>query len=267
MVMRWPGNLDGGSAREDLVTTVDLAATMLSVAGVPVPEHQQGRVLIGEDRDDEPPYLFFHRDRMDEVYELQRGARDRRWKYIRNFMPERTYAQRIDYMDEMPAMKDWRRLSAEGKLVGGQENWFAESKPIEELYDTENDPWELVNLADKDQYADRLARMRVATESWQERIGDTGMIPESVLMGEMKPDGRTPQVEPPVPAIGGGKIAFTSPTEGASIVYRTKNRGQDWADWRLFSRSVVLPAGATIEAIACRIGWRDSKTIREKTPN
>ena len=77
-----------------------------------------GRVLLGDDADEEPPYLFFHRDRMDEVYELQRAARDRRWKYIRNYQPEKTYAQRLDYMDEMPAMRDWRRLAAADRLVG-----------------------------------------------------------------------------------------------------------------------------------------------------
>ena len=267
MIMRWPEHLDAGSAREDLTTTVDLAQTMLSVAGVDVPSHLQGRVLVGKNRQDEPPYLFFHRDRMDEVYELQRGARDRRWKYIRNYMPERTYAQRIDYMDEMPAMRDWRRLAAEGKLVGGQKNWFVKTKPIEELYDTENDPWELDNLAANDQYADRLARMRNATQSWQEQIGDLGMIPEAVLMGEMKPGGLTPQVQPPVPRIVGGKVAFQSPTEGASVVYRVQRPGDRWDDWQLLTKSLALPSGSTIEAIACRIGFQDSKPVRHTASN
>ncbi len=60
--------------------------------------------------------------------------------------PAKPYAQHIDYMDKMPAMQDWRRFAAAGNLVGGQSNWFAAVKPIEELYDTENDPWELNNL-------------------------------------------------------------------------------------------------------------------------
>jgi uncharacterized sulfatase len=265
MIMRWPGQLDAGSSREDLATTVDLAPTMLSVAGVEVPDHLQGRGLIGDDRGDEPPYLFFHRDRMDEVYELQRASRDRRWKYIRNYMPERTYAQRIDYMDEMPAMKDWRRLARDGKLVGGQKNWFADSKPIEELYDTENDPWELINLAGREQYADRLARMREATETWQEEIGDQGMIPEAVLMGEMKSGGTTPQVETPVASIIGGKVAFQSPTEGASVVYRLRRLGRPWGDWKLLVKSIEAPAGSTVEAIACRIGFKNSEAVAYTT--
>lgn len=263
LIMRWPGTLDAGAVREDLASTVDLAATMLAVAGVTVPEVMQGRVLIGPARQAEPPYLFFHRDRMDEVYELQRGARDRRWKYIRNYMPERTYAQRIDYMDAMPAMQDWRRLAAADRLVGGQKNWFVDKKRFEELYDTENDPWELNNLAGKPQYADRLARMREATEAWQDEIGDTGMIPEPVLMEEMIPGGKTPQVKPPVPAIVGGKIAFQSPTEGASVVYRLRLPGESFSQWRLFRHAIALPEGATIEAMACRIGYRNSDSIQQ----
>ncbi len=124
MIMRWPGELKAGTVREDLTSVLDLPPTMLAVAGVEVPNYMHGRVLIGDNATPEPSYLFFHRDRMDEVYELQRAARDRRWKYIRNYEPEKTYAQRLDYMDQMPAMQDWRRLAAEGKLTGGQKNWF-----------------------------------------------------------------------------------------------------------------------------------------------
>ncbi len=128
----------------------------------------QGRVLIGDQAGEEPSYLFFHRDRMDEAFELQRGVRDRRWKYIRNYQLDTPYSQHIDYMDQMPAMQDWRRLAAADRLAGGQKNWFVTPKPIEELYDTAKDPWELNNLADLPQYAERLARMREATESWQQ---------------------------------------------------------------------------------------------------
>lgn len=262
MIMRWPDHLQPGSTREDLTNTVDLAASMLSVAGVELPKHLQGRVLIGEEQSDEPPYLFFHRDRMDEVFELQRGARDRRWKYIRNYMPERTYAQHLDYMDEMPAMQDWRRLAKDGKLVGGQANWFVDKKPLEEFYDTENDPWELNNLADQPQYQDRLARMREATQQWQEEIEDTGMIPEAVLMDEMKPGGQTPQVQPPIETLFSGKVSLQSTTEGSSVVYRIRPSGQDWGEWRLYSEPFAGGTGSSVEAIACRIGFRDSPPKR-----
>ncbi len=266
VVMRWPEKLEPASVREDLVSTMDFAPTMLSVAGVRVPRYLHGRVIIGKDRQPEPAYLFFHRDRMDEVYELQRAARDRRWKYIRNFEPEKTYAQRLDYMDAMPTMQDWRRLNAEGKLEGGQKNWFAETKPIEELYDTEKDPWELENLAELPQYGERLARMREATETWQEEIGDMGLIPEAVMMEEMKPGGKTPRVEAPKIELKQGSVWIHSPTGGASIVYQLQENngsGTNWSDWKLYTKSFSDP-GVAINAKACRAGYRDSEWARRK---
>ncbi|MDG2222494.1 MAG: sulfatase [Rubripirellula sp.] len=260
MVMRWPGKLSADSVREDLVNVIDLPPTMLAVAGVDVPDYMQGRQLVGDQQAVEPPYLFFHRDRMDEVYELQRGVRDRRWKYIRNYEPHKTYAQRLDYMDEMPAMQDWRRLAAAGKLQGGQANWFQVPKPIEELYDTLKDPWELNNLASRKQYADRLVRMRAATESFQQRYGDTGLVPEAVLMEEMKPGGKTPQTEPPTIDANGGRFSLACPTDGASMVYRVQ-QGDGWGNWQLYTGSIV-DAGKPVQALACRLGFADSEVVQ-----
>lgn len=261
MIMRWPDKLKPGSVREDLVSVLDLPPTMLSVAGVAVPNYMQGRVLIGDQAGDEPSYLFFHRDRMDEAFELQRGVRDRRWKYIRNYQLDTPYSQHIDYMDEMPAMQDWRRLAAADRLVGGQNNWFVTAKPVEELYDTAKDPWELNNLAELPQYADRLARMREATESRQQILGDTGMIPEAVLMEESKPGGETPETRSPTMAHVGGMISLACETEGASIVYQIQ-QGETWSDWILYTKSFAPPESARrIRVTACRLGYRESEAV------
>ncbi|TWT65799.1 sulfatase family protein [Crateriforma conspicua] len=261
VIARWPDHLDAGGRRPDLVTLMDLVPTTLQAAGVEVPDYMHGRTLFTADQSDdvskEPPYIFLHRDRMDEVYELQRGARDRRWKYIRNYHPDRPYSQRLDYMDEMPMMQDWRRMNAAGRLSGGQANWFQLPKPIEELYDTEKDPWELNNLAELPQYADRLARMRQATERWQTRIGDTGMIPEAVLMEEMKPGGKMPRTLPPEIEFTDGKVHLRSPTESGSLVYRIRTEDQ-WSGWRLYVGPIEAPA-VPLQAMACRAGLRDSK--------
>ena len=104
MIVRWPGQIARGSARGDLVSTQDLAPTMLSLAGVEVADYMQGRVFLGKGTQPEPEYLYFHRDRMDEVYELMRAARDHRYKYIRNYHVRRTYAQDIQYMNMMPTL-------------------------------------------------------------------------------------------------------------------------------------------------------------------
>lgn len=268
MIARWPDKLKQASVREDLVSILDLTPTTLAVAGLDVPSYMHGRVLFTEDKpegaSDEPSYLFFHRDRMDEVYELQRAARDRRWKYIRNFEPEKPYSQRLDYMDEMPMMQDWRRLAAEGKLVGGQKNWFQVPKPIEELYDTEKDPWELTNLAKLPEFADRLARMRESTETWQAEIGDTGMIPEAVLMEEMKPGGEELTTADPVILREDETVSIRCSTEGSSIVYRVQAES-GWGEWQLFTKS-FSDSGTVIESIASRLGYQNSQTVTIAAP-
>ncbi len=258
MIVRWPGKLDAGVVREDLVSMLDLPPTMLAAADVQVPDYMHGRNIVGAEMQPEPSYLFFHRDRMDEVYEIQRGARDRRWKYLRNYEPEKPYAQHLEYMDAMPTMQDWRRLAAIDRLAGGQKNWFAKTKPVEELYDTAKDPWELENLAALPQYAERLARMRSATEAWQEKIGDTGLIPEAVLMEEMLPGGEYPKTEPPTIEASTERVTFFCPTEGASIVYRKS--GERNAPWRLYTKSIGKP-DHPIEVMACRLGYRDSRVV------
>lgn len=270
LMMRWPGKLDAGSVREDLVSVLDLPPTMLNVADVEVPGSMHGRILIGDDVQREPSYLFFHRDRMDEAYELQRAARDRRWKYIRNYLPETPYAQHIDYMDKMPAMRDWRRFAAEGKLRGGQINWFAATKSIEELYDTTNDPWELTNLADLPQYAERLSRMRQATEDWQQEIGDTGMVPEAVLVEEMVSAEKRLQTDPPKIAIDGSHVSLSCSTDGSSIVYQVRT-ATGWSDWMLYVKSFSIDEnggktsgnqGSRVKAQASRLGYSDSPIVQ-----
>lgn len=262
LIVRWPGELEAGTVREDLTSVLDLPPTMLKVAGVVVPRHMQGRVILGPDTGEEPPYLFFHRDRMDEAYELQRAARDRRWKYIRNYEPWRPYAQHIDYMDEMPAMQDWRRLAAENELEGGQRNWFVTPKPIEELYDTENDPWELNNLADEPQYEARLGRMRMATEQWQQRIGDQGLVPEPLLMQEMNQRHETKVTEEPEIHRKGGSVSLRCDTEGASIVYRIA-QDDGWGAWQLYTKSFDADE-RKVEARACRLGYQNSEVVQSE---
>ncbi len=267
VIMRWPGKLEKQSVRKDIVTLIDLTATTLSVAGVEPPEYTHGRVLIGEKKEPEPDYVFAHRDRMDESYELQRSARSRNFRYIRNYEPEKTYAQGIEYMDKMPAMKQWRRLHAEGKLTAAQGHWFAKPKPIEELYDCENDPHNVHNLANDPNHASTLSKMRKATEDWQIDVGDLGMISEPVLMERIeKLRVKVAAPELRVEASDDGlRIVAASATEGASITYRSQANGT-WSPWILYSEANrQLQIGSDlIEVKACRIGCKDSATVRKK---
>jgi len=190
VIVRWPGNVAPDSVRKDLVSTQDLPPTMLSLAGVDVPDYMHGRIFLGKETQPEPDFLFFHRDRMDEVYELMRAARDHRFKYIRNYHVRRTYAQDIQYMNMMPTLVDLRGMEAAGKLNFPQSSFFRNQKAPEELYDLEKDPHETVNLAWMPEHAERVTTMRSALETWQEEITDLGFVPEPIMMEEILQRGK-----------------------------------------------------------------------------
>ena len=123
LLVRWPGKVKPGSVREDLVCFLDFAPTVLSLRRRGAAEGDAGpRRSLGAKTQPAPKYVFSCRDRMDETYDRIRSVRGERYRYIRNFHPELPYAQWINYMDEMPIMKDWRRLAFEGKLNDSAES-------------------------------------------------------------------------------------------------------------------------------------------------
>lgn len=170
-----------GADCDRLVSFVDFAPTVLSLAGVAPPEHLQGVAFLGEQAGPPREYVYGIRDRMDERYDLSRAVRDRRWKYIHNYRPELPYAQPIEYMEEMPTMRQWRQLAAEGMLDGPAALFMQPIKAIEELYDTQADPDEVNNLALADEHRDVLERMRAAHLEWVRETRDLGFLPEAEM--------------------------------------------------------------------------------------
>jgi hypothetical protein len=115
---------------------------------------------------------------MDERFDMSRAVRDQRFRYIRNYMPYRVYGQHLEYLWRAPSLASWEKAYLNGECNEIQ-SAFWESKPVEELYDTENDPWEINNLANDLNYFDVLERMRAANKAWVTDIYDTGFIPEA----------------------------------------------------------------------------------------
>lgn len=179
---RVEGQGEPGTVDERLVSFVDLAPTVLNLAGVPIAEHMQGRPFLGADLPNEREYVYSIRDRMDERYDTVRSVRGKRFRYIRNYQPWRTYAQPLAYMDEMPTMREMRRLHAAGRLHGPPAHFFLEVKPAEELYDTQTDPYEINNLADDPAHGETLAKMRGAHLAWMSETKDLGLLPEPELL-------------------------------------------------------------------------------------
>ncbi|MFN8710076.1 MAG: sulfatase [Planctomyces sp.] len=166
-----------GVVRDDLVEHIDLAATTLSLAGVPVPKTMHSRDILSSGYRPRE-YVFAARDRADETVDLIRSVRTDRWKYIANGFPNRPYLQPNRYKDNKPIVKEMRRLFADGKLNTAQSMIMAESRPREELYDTQSDPFELTNLAADPNHVEQLRRMRSALREWQIQTNDPAK-PES----------------------------------------------------------------------------------------
>jgi len=167
-----------GTVVDDLVSAIDITATTLRLAGVEPPPHMEGRPFFGPgvSRRD---FIVAARDRCDETADRIRCVRDRRFKYIRNFYPERPYAQQNVYKDtQYPTLAAMRQLHAKGKLSGPPALFLAPSRPAEELYDLEADPHEIRNLAGRPEHQVRLDRMRRILEEWIRRTGDQGEHPE-----------------------------------------------------------------------------------------
>src|SRR6185369_8827595 len=183
LLVRWPGKIKPGTVREDLVSLIDFAPTVLSLAGLEVPDSMQGQDFLGSGADTERKYVFAARDRIDEAYDRIRAVRDKRFKYIRNYHPEVPCMQPIASLEEMPTMRVWRGLHAEGRLRGPQNHVFAPIKPAEELFDVENDPHEISNLADAARHQQKLFELREALEEWMAETKDLGTVSESELIG------------------------------------------------------------------------------------
>ncbi len=170
-----------GTRTDRLVSFVDLAPTLLSLAGVQVPDHMQGQAFLGKQTAEPREYVYHLRGRMDERYDFQRAVRDKQFKYIRNYNPHRIYGQHLNYLWKMATTRSWEAEYKAGRCQGPQK-FFWETKPVEELYNTKTDPWEVNNLAKDPNYAQDLARMQKANRAQLLAIRDSGFYPEGEMV-------------------------------------------------------------------------------------
>lgn len=171
-----------GEVRDQLVSLVDLGPTVLNLAGLKVPAYMQGQPFLGPNLPEPRKYVYGARDRMDESYDMFRAVRDGRFKYIRNYMPQRPYSQSSSYADNSDIMREIRRLNAEGKLNAEQSLFMRDKKPKEELYDVAADPYELKNLAEDPEHDAKRTELAAALDDWMLAIRDLGIVPEGMLM-------------------------------------------------------------------------------------
>ncbi len=182
--------LKAGKRTDRLVSFVDFAPTVLSLVGLRIPGYMQGRAFLGAVAGPPREYVFGAASRVDEAYEMSRSVRDKRYKYIRNYMPHLPYIQPSEYPDRAEILQELRRAVAEENLSSVQKLHWAPTKPIEELYDTSADPHEINNLADSASLRRILGRLRKVHLQWMVETRDTGLLSEAEM--HIRAEGSTP---------------------------------------------------------------------------
>ena len=180
LLVRWPGQIPPGSVREELTSLIDLVPSCLALLGVEAKGRLQGQSFWPFGKNPARPYIVAARDRCGDADDHMRALRSERFKYIRHFQPGTPYTNQSSYKEMgYPMLPLMRQAHREGRLNSQQAPFFAPTKPEEELYDLENDPWETQNLATDPAHAKTLAQHRDWLQQWIAETGDQGGQPET----------------------------------------------------------------------------------------
>ncbi|MEE2639792.1 MAG: sulfatase [Planctomycetota bacterium] len=184
LIVRFPAGWKPGFAQEyqlrkvrrDLVSGIDLAATTLALAGIPVPQRMEGRSLFGKTGRRE--YVIAARDRCGIAVDRIRAVRTLEYSYIRNYYTDRPLYQ-SNYRDGYSTFRRLAELNQLRKLSAAQGEGFEGNRAAEELYDLGKDPHQLVNLAQNGAYREALQRHRRILQRWEQETNDQGRVAES----------------------------------------------------------------------------------------
>jgi arylsulfatase A-like enzyme len=192
LIVYWPETLESpsqykaGKVNEEMISLLDITSTTMEIAGIQRPLSMQSRVFLGPNADPKRTYVFSARDRIDETVNRIRSVREKRYHYMRNFIPGQGFASLNRYKEKCFAVKPLMRdMHAAGQLSGAAAE-LMEPLPFEQLYDTWNDPHEVHNLAESEdpEHQAALLRLRAALDTWIAETGDQGvwLEPEEIIL-------------------------------------------------------------------------------------
>ncbi|KCZ57343.1 hypothetical protein HY29_01050 [Hyphomonas beringensis] len=264
MMIRFPGGNYAGEVRDEMISFVDFAPTLLSLAGAPVPDWLQGKNFLGDNREDPNQYIFASSDRMDAWMDRVKAVRDERYKLILNYQNDVPFFQPVAFREELRSMQALNGLHMKGDLPPSLEQYFDTPRPLIELYDTFSDPDEMRNLAQDAALTDVLARLSSALDGWLAETPDLSALPEAEMVNEMWPGGQQPVTSLPVLRLlrdkdGAARLDISSGTRGASLAWRPL--GAQDAEWQVYVSGQTVPAQSCVEAIAIRYGYKASDIV------
>jgi N-sulfoglucosamine sulfohydrolase len=173
LLARWPKGIGRGLVADGLVSSVDLAPTILQLAGVPIPPTVQGRSFVPmlSDPGARTRTEVFAEKNWHDYEDRVRAVRTERFKYIRNDYADLAGTPSAD-AGRSPTMEAIRRLRTSGGLTPLQARLFVQPRPAEELYDVIADPQEVTSLASDPRHAAALTDLRARLAAWGRETGD-----------------------------------------------------------------------------------------------
>lgn len=268
-MIRFPKGMNAGR-NSDLISFVDLAPTVLSMAGIKPPKYMQGQAFLGKYKTTPRNYIFGSGDRFDEFSDRIRIVRDKRYLFVKNYYPQLPYYKDVSYRKNIDMMNDMLRLRDKGELSPTAMLWFRPTKTPEEFYDCQTDPFNLHNLIDDPTYKNKIDELRDALNRWIEKTGDLATIPEARMIENMWPHGIQPQTSTPEYHISNGTLTVSDTTPGASIgyIYSDHKLKPDLnSGWQLYCKPLKITSVKYVYLMANRIGYKDSELVEVKLIN
>lgn len=183
MIVKYPKKwqhlapVQAGGKTDKVVSLIDIAPTVLELAGVQGPTHLMGKNILTSD---DAELAFGFRGRMDESYDMVRTLRSKEFRYIRNYYPYRPTGQHVNYLWKAANVQAWEKAFYAGELDDAARQFFM-PKPTEELYRISDDAGNIKNLVGNSNYNETLSEFRAALDSIMTSTKDTGVIPEGEL--------------------------------------------------------------------------------------
>ena len=174
LIVRWPGPVPAGKRDPlNMVSTLDLAPTLLELAGMPVPGHMAGRSFVPllkseaqSNRDFVVGYYYNNLRQTNMFPEFTIQTRD--WVYIYNpWVNGKKEVHNSDYTGSPTLLAMWKAAATVPSVRARVD--FHKYRVMEELYDVRQDPYAYVNVAAAPENAARVKAMRQRLLEWMQK--------------------------------------------------------------------------------------------------
>jgi arylsulfatase A-like enzyme len=253
LLVRFPDGAGAGTTEQRVVSFVDFGPSVLSLAGIEPDRRLDGVPFLGAHARPGTGLAFAHADRFDSVYDRARSVSDGRFRLVRNVLTDLPHLLPNAYRERLPMTADLYALRGREGLDPALWQVASTSRPPEELYDSQGDPWELRNLVDDPTQRETLERLHDALDAWIADTGDLGLVlPERRMVAEhLWPDLEQPATAAPQVTLVDGEVTLGCATPGASLGWRTSGEGT----WKVYTGPFSRPDADTVEVLAHRIGY------------